>query len=181
VVEFPNRFINLGELILSDPADDHALVRTSFQIWMDADACPIAIREILFRAANRLDLAMTLVANAKMWIPASERFSLILVPSGADQADKKIIELMNVGDLVITADVPLAAEVVKKGGIALGSRGELFDDNSIGERLAPRNVMDEIRASGFETGGPKPLNNKDLQLFANQLDRLLTKLVRNIT
>lgn len=105
---------------------------------MDADACPIAIREILFRAANRLGLAMTLVANSNIRIPASERFNLILVPSGADQADKKIIELMKSGDLVITADVPLAADVVKKGGIALGSRGELFDDNTIGERLAAK-------------------------------------------
>jgi len=151
----------------------------NFKIWVDADACPIALKDILFRAARRLNIQTMLVANAQMRIPASELFSLILVPSGADKADKKIVELLKAGDLVITGDIPLAADVVKNGGIALGTRGELFDENSIGERLAMRNVMDQVRASGIETGGPKPLNNQDVQAFANQLDRILTKLTKS--
>ena len=150
----------------------------NFKMWVDADACPTALKHILFRAAKRLNIETVLVANGHMRIPASELFSLILVPSGADKADKKIVDLLQAGDLVITGDIPLAADVVKNGGIALGTRGELFDENSIGERLAMRNVMDQVRASGVETGGPKPLNNKDIQAFANQLDRILTKLTK---
>ena len=150
-----------------------------FRIWVDADACPAAVKETLFRAAKRLSIKTTLVANAQMRIPSSELFDMILVPAGPDQADKKIKQLMNSGDLVVTADVPLAADVVQKGGIAIGTRGELFDDQNIGERLAMRNMMDQIRASGIETGGPKPISKKDLQAFANQLDRLLTRRLRN--
>ncbi len=152
--------------------------KDKFKIWVDADACPSVLRDVLFRAARRLNIELILVANAGMRFPRSDLFSLILVPAGADKADKKIVQQMSPGDLVITGDIPLAADVVKNGGMALGTRGELFDDDSIGERLAMRNVMDQIRSTGVETGGPKPLNNKDVQSFANQLDRILTKLIR---
>ena len=146
-----------------------------FKIWIDADACPVALKEIVFKAAKRLRIQTVLVSNAQVRIPSSELFSQILVPSGADKADKKIIEKMEASDLVITADVPLAAEVVKKGGMAIGPRGEAFDDRTIGERLAVRNMMEQVRAAGVETGGPKPLSQKDIQAFANQLDRMLTR------
>ena len=152
--------------------------KAEFKIWVDGDACPSVLRDILFRAARRLNIKLALVANARMRLPTSDLFSLVLVPAGADKADKKIIQLLRAGDLVITGDIPLAADVVKNGGIALVTRGELFDENSIGERLAMRNMMDQIRASGIETGGPKPLNSKDVQAFANQLDRILTKLTK---
>jgi uncharacterized protein YaiI (UPF0178 family) len=151
---------------------------SKFKIWVDADACPAVLRDILFRAAERLRLEIILVGNASLRLPRSELFRMVLVPSGADKADKKIVQLVKPGDLVITADIPLAADVVRKGGIALGMRGELFDQNSIGERLAIRNMLDQIRATGVDTGGPKPLNNKDVQAFANQLDRLLTSLTK---
>ncbi len=150
--------------------------KPKFKIWVDADACPSVLRDILFRAAQRLGIEMVLVANGSMRIPPSDLFRLLLVPAGADKADKKIVQLLRPGDVVITGDIPLAADVVKKGGISLGTRGELFDENTVGERLAMRNIMDQIRASGADTGGPKPLNNKDVQAFANQLDRILTKL-----
>ena len=149
-----------------------------FKIWIDADACPVALKEIVFKAAKRLRIQTFLVANAQVRIPTSELFSQILVPSGADKADKKIVEQMGATDLVITADIPLAAEVVKKGGTAIGPRGEAFDDHTIGERLAVRNMMEQVRAAGVETGGPKPLNQKDIQAFANPLDRLLTRKLR---
>ena len=147
----------------------------SFQLWVDADACPAAIKEIVFRAAARLQIETILVANQSIGIPPSEFIRRITVRDGADVADDRIIELMQPGDVVITGDIPLAARVVEKEGLALGTRGELFDDKSVHDRLAARNLMEQFRSAGLDTAGPKPLNQKDVQTFANQLDRTLTR------
>lgn len=144
-------------------------------IWVDADACPGEIKELLFRAAKRTETRVTLVANQPMRTPRSELIDSILVPSGMNVADQRIVELVEPGDLVITADIPLAADVVAKGGQALDPRGELYTDKTIGERLAVRNMLDEMRGGGPEiTGGPASFSPKDRQAFANQLDRWLT-------
>ena len=146
------------------------------QIWVDADACPRAIKEILYRAAERKQLPMTLVANQPLRVPPSRYISTLRVGSGFDVADDEIVRLANSGDLVVTADIPLAAQVVAKGGVALDPRGELLTEENIGERLAIRNALDELRGAGVETGGPTPLGPKDKQAFANQLDRILARL-----
>jgi uncharacterized protein YaiI (UPF0178 family) len=145
------------------------------QIWVDADACPSAIKEILFRAAERAQIRLTLVANRPLHTPRSPYLDSIQVPSGFDQADHRIVQLMEAGDLVVTGDIPLAAEVVKKGGHALGPRGELFTEDNVQERLAMRNLMDQLRSTGMETGGPASLTKKDRQLFANRLGRILAR------
>lgn len=145
------------------------------QIWVDADACPGTIKELLFRAAERRKIKVTLVANQSMRIPRSEFIDTILVPSGMNIADRRIVELVTSGDLVITADIPLAAEVVAKGGRALDPRGELYTDNNVGERLAVRNMFDGLRGEGQIMGGPANFSTKDKQAFANQLDRWLAK------
>jgi len=145
------------------------------QIYVDADACPREIKEMLFRAARRTATMVTLVANNVLPMPKSEFVNNILVPAGLDVADKRIVELVTEGDLVITADIPLASAVVAKGAQALDPRGELYDDNNIGERLGVRNLFDELRSGGAITGGPAGFNAKDKQAFANQLDRWLTK------
>ena len=145
------------------------------QIWVDADACPVEIKQLLFRAAKRTATRVTLVANQPMRTPPSELIDSILVPQGLDVADQHIVELLQPGDLVITADVPLAANVVQAGAQALNPRGELYTDANVGELLAVRNLMDELRNSGQITGGPAGFNTKDRQAFANQLDRWLTK------
>lgn len=145
------------------------------QVWVDADACPGEIKELLFRAAKRKQVRVTLVANQHMYTPKSEYIDSILVPSGMNVADRRIVELTEPGDLVITADIPLAADVVTKGGQALNPRGELYTDNNIGERLTVRNMLDELRGGGQITGGPSNFSAKDKQAFANQLDRWLTK------
>jgi uncharacterized protein YaiI (UPF0178 family) len=144
------------------------------QIWVDADACPGEIKELLFRAAKRTETKVTLVANQPMRTPRSDFIGSLLVPAGMDVADRHIVELVEPGDLVITADIPLAAEVVANGGQALDPRGELYVDNNVGERLAVRNLLDELRIGGQITGGPATFNAKDRQAFANQLDRWLT-------
>lgn len=144
------------------------------QIWIDADACPREIKEMIFKASKRTNMKVTLVANQPMWTPPSELIDSIVVGSGANVADQKIVELVQSGDLVITADIPLAADVVDKGGQALDPRGELYTDNNVGQRLAARNLMDELRGGGEITGGPAGFTNKDRQAFANQLDRWLT-------
>ena len=113
-----------------------------------------------------------------MRIPPSELIKIITVAHGADIADNRIVEMLNPGDIAITGDVPLAARVVEKGGIAIGTRGELYDDGSVQGRLASRNLMEQFRSAGMETSGPKPLNQKDIQAFANQLDRLVTRLLK---
>lgn len=146
------------------------------QIWVDADACPGEIKEILFRAAERRKIKVTLVANQFMRVPRSEFIDTVLVPGGMNIADRKIVELVTAGDLVITADIPLAADVVAKGGQALDPRGELYTDNNVGARLATRNLIDELRGGGMITGGPSNFSTRDRQAFANQLDRWLTKI-----
>ena len=144
------------------------------QIWVDADACPGEIKELLFSSAKRTKTKVTLVANQPMRTPRSEFVDSLLVPEGMDVADRRIVELVKPGDLVITADIPLAAEVVAGGGQALNPRGELYTDANVGERLAIRNLLDEMRGGGQITGGPASFNAKDRQAFANQLDRWLT-------
>ncbi len=144
------------------------------QIWVDADACPGEIKELLFRAAKRTETKVTLVANQPMRTPRSEFIDSLLVPAGMNVADRRIVELVEGGDLVITADIPLAADVVTNGGQALDPRGEMYTDANIGERLAVRNMLDELRGGGQITGGPAGFTAKDRQAFANQLDRWLT-------
>ncbi len=144
------------------------------QIWVDADACPGEIKELLYRAAKRSQTKVTLVANQAMRTPRSAFIDSIIVPSGMNVADRRIIELVEPGDLVITADIPLAAEVVAKGARALDPRGELYTEDNVGERLAVRNLFDELRGGGQITGGPSNFAAKDRQAFANQLDRWLT-------
>ena len=143
------------------------------QIWVDADACPAVIKEILYRAAERARVVLTLVANSPLRTPRSDYVRSIRVARGFDVADRRIAELVEPGDLVITADIPLAAEVVDKGGVALNPRGELYTEENVAECLAVRNLMDELRSSGMETGGPASFSKSDRQSFANQLDRLL--------
>ncbi len=144
------------------------------QIWVDADACPGAIKELLYRAAKRTQTKVTLVANQAMRTPRSEFIDSLLVPAGMNVADRRIVELVQPDDLVITADIPLAAEIVAKGGQALNPRGELYTEANVGERLAVRNLFDELRGGGQITGGPSNFTAKDRQAFANQLDRWLT-------
>ncbi|NQT15509.1 MAG: YaiI/YqxD family protein [Planctomycetes bacterium] len=144
------------------------------QIWVDADACPGEIKELLFRAANRTKTKVTLVANQALYTPRSEFIDSLLVPAGMNVADRRIVELVEPGDLVITADIPLAAEIVANGAQALDPRGELYTDTNVGQRLAVRNLLDELRGGGQITGGPANFSAKDRQAFANQLDRWLT-------
>jgi len=145
------------------------------QIWVDADACPNVIKEILFRAATRAQVLLTLVANQLPRTPPSPFIKAIQVPSGFDVADSEIVQRLQSGDLVITADIPLAALVIEKGGHALNPRGEFYTTENIRERLVMRNFMDELRKTGVNTGGPAVLSLSDRQAFANQLDRFLTK------
>ena len=145
------------------------------QIWIDADACPRVIKEILFRAADRVHVPLTLVANKALHIPPSPHIRVIRVAGGMDVADQEIVRLMQPGDLVVTADIPLGAAVIEKNGHALDPRGEFFGKDNIGERLAMRNLMDELRSSGMDTGGPSSFSRADCAAFANQLDRFLAR------
>lgn len=142
---------------------------------MDADACPGQIRDILIRTSKRLQLPLTFVANQSINVPRSELVHLIVVSDGADVADDLIAEKAGPGDVVVTQDIPLAARVVEAGAVAIGPRGEVFDDKSVHSRLASRNLMEQFRSAGHETRGPKPLGNKDVQAFANSLDRTITR------
>jgi len=144
-------------------------------IWVDADACPVVIKDILFRAAERTEVQLTLVANQPIHIPKSHNVNFIQVASGFDVADNEIVKRLSVGDLVITGDIPLAAEVIEKGGLALNPRGELYTSDNIRARLNVRDFMDTLRASGIHTGGPPALSKTDRQSFANNLDKLLTR------
>jgi uncharacterized protein YaiI (UPF0178 family) len=144
-------------------------------IWVDADACPVAIREILFRAAQRTGIRLTLVANQFIATPGSPLIRSVQVSQGFDVADNEIAGNVKPGDLVVTQDIPLAAEVVAKGAHALNPRGELYTKDNIRSRLNMRDFMENLRASGVQTGGPAVMNQKDRQLFANNLDRLLAK------
>ena len=148
------------------------------RIWVDADACPRAIKEIILRAAERRALETTLVANQALSVPPSPYVRAVRVPGGFDEADKHIEASVEAGDLVITADIPLAAAVVAKGALAINPRGALYDKENIGERLALRDMMDELRSSRLICGGPAPLDQKDKQAFANQLDRVLARVAQ---
>ena len=145
------------------------------KIWVDADACPVVIKDILFKAAERTQTELTLVANQPLRVPASRYIKAIQVQSGFDVADNEIVKLIEAGDLVITSDIPLADEVLAKGGQALSPRGELYTTSNIKSRLNMRDFMDTMRASGEHTGGPAPLSQSDRQQFANHLDRILQK------
>jgi uncharacterized protein YaiI (UPF0178 family) len=145
------------------------------KIWVDADACPGVIKDILFRASERTGVLLTLVANHYLHTPRSPRIHMMQVPSGFDIADNEIVKRMNPGDLVITSDIPLAAEVIQKGGLALSPRGELYDKSNIGARLNMRDFMETMRASGVDTGGPSALSQSDRKAFADHLDRFLSK------
>jgi hypothetical protein len=147
-------------------------------IWVDADACPRVIKEILFRAAERIAMRVTLVANRLLYTPPSRYISALQVADGFDVADSEIVRRVESGDLVITADIPLAAEVIAKGGHALDPRGEMHSADTIQARLTMRDFMDTLRASGVDTGGPAALSQRDRQLFAKHLDFYLTTLVK---
>jgi uncharacterized protein YaiI (UPF0178 family) len=148
-------------------------------IWVDADACPVVIKEILFRAADRTGVALMLVANQPLRVPPSKNIKTLQVSAGFDVADDEIVKRLVAGDLVITADIPLAAEAIEKGALALSPRGELHTKENIGPRLNMRDFMDTMRSSGVEVGGgPPPLNQTDRQNFANHLDRWLARQAR---
>jgi uncharacterized protein YaiI (UPF0178 family) len=144
------------------------------RLYIDADACPVVIREIVFKAAERTGVELTLVANRHVRIPSLSTIHFIKVAAGPDVADDEIVNRLKAGDLVITGDIPLAAKALEKGGFALSPRGEMFSADSIRSRLSVRDFMDSLRASGVDTGGPAALNKSDRQNFANQLDRFLT-------
>lgn len=142
-------------------------------IWVDADACPNVIKDVLYRAADRTQTVVTFVANQSLRVPPSPWLRTLQVPAGFDVADNEIVKRVNVGDLVITADIPLAAEVIEKGAAALNPRGEHYSPATIRERLTMRDFMDTMRASGVQTGGPAALSPRDRQQFANELDSWL--------
>ncbi len=144
------------------------------QIWVDADACPAVIKEILFRAAQRTQTPMTLVANQYVKVPRSPHIKSLRVEHGFDVADNEIVRRVEAGDLVVTSDIPLAAEVIEKGARALSFRGELFTIENIRSRLNMRDFMDTLRASGVDTGGQAAMSQTERQAFANHLDRILT-------
>ncbi|MFW5969319.1 MAG: YaiI/YqxD family protein [Halofilum sp. (in: g-proteobacteria)] len=145
------------------------------EIQVDADACPVAVREILFRAAERRGIPLTLVANQPIRVPASRHIKCVQVAAGFDVADNEIVRRCAPGDLVITSDIPLAAEVLEKGAHALSPRGERYSPETIRDRLNMRDFMDTLRASGVQTGGPLAMGKSDRQAFANSLDRFLTR------
>lgn len=147
------------------------------QVWVDADACPGVIKDILFRAAERARISVTLVANQWLRTPPSRYIRSLQVPGGLDVADSAIVERLRAGDLVVTQDIPLAALVLEKGGLALNPRGELYTPDNMAERLSMRNFMDELRGSGVQTGGPAVFHARDRQAFANQLDRWIASRV----
>jgi len=145
------------------------------KIWIDADACPVVVKDILFRAAERTGIQLTLVANQPLSVPRSRLIKSIQVACGYDAADNEIVKRVNAGDLVITSDIPLAAEIIDKKAIALSPRGELYTADNIKNRLIMRDFMDTLRSSGIDTSGPPPLSQADRKIFAAQLDKLLNK------
>jgi hypothetical protein len=148
------------------------------KIWVDGDACPVVIKDILFRAAERTGLQLTLVANQPVQVPRSRNIEMLQVKPGFDVADNEIVKRLAPGDLVITGDIPLAAQAIEKGAHALNPRGELYSADTIRARLNMRDFMDTLRASGINTGGPPSLTQSDRQAFANHLDRLLAKVAK---
>jgi len=149
------------------------------EIWVDADACPVVIKDILFRAAERTGIELTLVANQRIRIPKSRGVKFLLVKSGFDAADNEIVKRLSHGDLVITADIPLAAEAVEKGAYALNPRGEFYDADNVRSRLNVRDFMDALRESGIDTGGPPMLSKSDRKSFADNLDKFLSRQVKD--
>ena len=145
------------------------------KIWVDADACPGEVKELLFRAARRCKIQVTLVANMSLRTPVSRYIDSVVVGLGSNVADEHITQNMRAGDIVVTADIPLAALIVAAGGVAVDPRGKLYTEHNIGSRLQARNLMDQLRAAGMESGGPRPFGDRDKQAFANQLDKLLVK------
>lgn len=145
------------------------------KIWVDADACPVTVREILFRAAERARIELTLVANQPIRTPPSRFIRSRVVPAGFDVADAEIVRHVEAGDLVITSDIPLAAEVLEKHAIALTPRGERFSEETIRDRLTMRDFMDTLRSSGVQTGGPPALDQRDRKAFADALDRIIAR------
>ncbi|MDD4881391.1 MAG: YaiI/YqxD family protein [Gallionellaceae bacterium] len=148
------------------------------RIWVDADACPVAVKEILFRSAQRTEVPLTLVANRLLRVPASPWINAVQVEHGFDVADAEIVKRLEPGDLVITSDIPLAAEVIERGGQALSPRGEMFSPETIRAQLTLRDFMDTLRASGIQTGGPAALSQNDRKNFAGHLDRCLARAVK---
>jgi len=148
-------------------------------IWVDADACPVVIKEILFKAAQRTGVRLTLVANKPVRIPPSPLITMVQVAPGFDVADNEIVNRLSPGDLVVTSDIPLAAEAIAKGGCALSPRGELHTKENIRASLTMRDFLDTMRASGIDTGGPPPLSQSDRKTFAGHLDRLLARHAKN--
>lgn len=144
------------------------------RIWIDADACPRPVKEMLYRASARKGLPLVLVANIQLSVPDSELIQVIRVPPGVDGADDEIVRQVQPGELVITADIPLAAEVIKKGALCLDPRGQFYEADSMHEKLSMRNLFEELRGSEESFGGPAAYSQRDRQAFANQLDRLLT-------
>ena len=144
-------------------------------IWVDADACPILVKEVLFKAARRVNCKMTFVANQPVSFPPFALFESILVPAGDDEADKEILRLIQEGELLISADIPLIADVVAKGAFAINPRGEFYSKENAESILATRNFMEDLRSAGVETGGPPAFSLKEKQAFANQLDKFLAK------
>ena len=147
-------------------------------IWVDADACPNVIKDVLFKTALRREIGLTLVANISLSVPSSPLIKTIQVSSGFDEADKEIARLVEPGDLVITADIPLADAIVDKGATGLNPRGELYTEENVKGLLRMRNLMEELRSGGMVSGGPAPIGPKDKQEFTNQLDRFLTRSLR---
>jgi uncharacterized protein YaiI (UPF0178 family) len=145
------------------------------QIWVDADACPAVVKDILFRLAERCQLKLTLVANQLVRVPGSRFIRALQVPAGADAADAEIVERVSPCDIVVTGDIPLAAQVLEKGGLPLNPRGEWYTKDTIAQQLAMRTFMEELRGSGVDTGGPAPFSHADRQRFANALDRELAR------
>ena len=151
---------------------------TGAAIWVDADACPVVIKEILFRAAEREKISVTLVANQWLRTPPSRYIHSVQVPGGFDVADGEIVRRVAAGDMVVTQDIPLAALVLEKRALALNPRGELYTRETIAQRLSMRNFMEELRGSGVDTGGPAAFGQRDRQSFANALDRWLATRAR---
>lgn len=150
----------------------------NFKLWIDADALPRVYRDIIFRASDRYQLEVIFVANQPLGITASQRIKTLQVMSGADQADKEIIKLMQPADIVMTQDIPLADEVIQKGGVAIHPRGEIFTPHNIKARLHLRDYMDTLRGAGVQTGGPKPLSERDKREFSSALDQTILKQMR---
>ncbi|MEH0740304.1 YaiI/YqxD family protein [Vibrio cholerae] len=150
------------------------------KIWVDADACPVVIRDVLYRASQRTGVEVTLVANQFIRTPASPKVNMLQVQQGFDVADNEIVKRCQVGDLVITSDIPLADEVITKGAQALNSRGEMYSKENIKARLNMRDFMDTMRSSGVQMGGPPPLSQADRQQFANHLDKWLVHWQRSV-